>query len=152
MNDQYLQDIIRDVETELETHTMKAIPRRSFIKLTGLAGGGLVLAFQLGESNALAAQAGSSTFAPNAFVRISPDGSILIYSKNPEIGQGIKTAFPMIVAEELDADWSDVVAEQSPINQAVFGRQAAGGSRSIPSSFDELRQAGAPPLTNEVPD
>ena len=144
MRDQYLQDIIRDVETELETHQIKAIPRRSFIKLTGLAGGGLVLAFHLGEGgSALAAQAGSNTFAPNAFLRISPDGAILIYSKNPEIGQGIKTAFPMIVAEELDADWSDVVVEQSPINQALYGRQAAGGSRSIPSSWDELRRAGA---------
>lgn len=144
MRNQYLQDIIRDVETELGTHQLKAIPRRSFIKLTGLAGGGLVLAFHLGESSsALAAQEGSNTFAPNAFLRISPDGSILIYSKNPEIGQGIKTAFPMIVAEELDADWSDVVVEQSEINQALYGRQAAGGSRSIPSSWDELRRAGA---------
>ena len=144
MRDPYLQDIIRDVETELGTHKLKAIPRRSFIKLTGLAGGGLVLAFHLGKSSsALAAQEGSNTFAPNAFLRISPDGSILIYSKNPEIGQGIKTAFPMIVAEELDADWSDVVVEQSEINQALYGRQAAGGSRSIPSSWDELRRAGA---------
>ena len=144
MRDQYLQDIIREVEAELDAPKMKTIPRRSFIKLTGVAGGGLVLAFHLGEgSTALAAQAGSDTFAPNAFLRISPDGSILIYSKNPEIGQGIKTAFPMIVAEELDANWLDVVVEQSPINQAVYGRQAAGGSRSIPSSWNELRLAGA---------
>jgi isoquinoline 1-oxidoreductase beta subunit len=143
MNDQYLQDIIREVEAELETNQAQTINRRSFIKLTGLAGGGLVLAFHLGEgSSALGAQ-GESEVVLNAFVRISSDGTILIYSKNPEIGQGIKTAFPMIVAEELDANWLDVRVEQSPINQAVYGRQSAGGSRSIPSSWDELRRAGA---------
>ena len=146
MNDQYLHDMIREAEAEFvaspETRT-QAIGRRSFLKLTGLAGGGLALAFYLeGSTQAFAAQTGSD-FAPNGFIHISPDGSILIYSKNPEIGQGIKTAFPMIVAEELDADWEDVGVEQSPIDQAVYGRQSAGGSRSIPSSWDQLRQAGA---------
>ncbi|MCH8320798.1 MAG: xanthine dehydrogenase family protein molybdopterin-binding subunit [Acidobacteria bacterium] len=146
MNDQYLHDVIREAEAAFEaspeTRT-QTIGRRSFLKLTGLAGGGLALAFYLeGGTQALAAQAGRE-FAPNGFIHISPDGSILIYSKNPEIGQGIKTAFPMIIAEELDADWEDVRVEQSPIDQAVYGRQAAGGSRSIPSSWDQLRQAGA---------
>ena len=146
MNDQYLHDVIRDAEAAFEaspeTRT-QTIGRRSFLKLTGLAGGGLALAFYLeGGTQALAAQAGRE-FAPNGFIHISPDGSILIYSKNPEIGQGIKTAFPMIIAEELDADWEDVRVEQAPIDQAVYGRQAAGGSRSIPSSWDQLRQAGA---------
>ncbi len=84
-----------------------------------------------------------SDFAPNAFLRISRKGSILIYSKGPEIGQGIKTAFPLIIAEELDAKWSDVVVEQAPVNPAVYGRQSAGGSRSIPDSWDQLRRAGA---------
>ena len=146
MNDQYLHDVIRDAEAAFEaspeTRT-QTLGRRSFLKLTGLAGGGLALAFYLeGGTQALAAQA-SGEFAPNGFIHISPDGSILIYSKNPEIGQGIKTAFPMIIAEELDADWEDVRVEQAPIDQAVYGRQAAGGSRSIPSSWDQLRQAGA---------
>ena len=146
MNDQYLHDVIREAEAAFEASPesrTQTIGRRSFLKLTGLAGGGLALAFYLeGGTQALAAQAGRE-FAPNGFIHISPDGSILIYSKNPEIGQGIKTAFPMIIAEELDADWEDVRVEQSPIDQAVYGRQAAGGSRSIPSSWDQLRQAGA---------
>ncbi len=120
--------------------------RRSFLKLTGLAGGGLVLAFWMGdEATAVAAEAagGAKSFAPNAFLQIAADGTITILSKGPEIGQGIKTAFPMIIAEELDADWSKVKIEQAPINPKVFGRQSAGGSRSIPTSWDQLRQAGA---------
>lgn len=146
MNDQYLHDVIRDAEATFEADSetrTQAIGRRSFLKLTGLAGGGLALAFYLeGGTQALSAQA-AGEFAPNGFLHISPEGSILIYSKNPEIGQGIKTAFPMIIAEELDADWEDVRVEQAPINEAVYGRQSAGGSRSIPSSWDQLRQAGA---------
>ena len=144
MNDQYLRNIIRDVETELGIHQAKPMPRRSFVKLTGLAGGGLVLAFNLGENgSSLIAQTGDSTFAPNAFIRISPDGSILVYSKNPEIGQGIKTALPMIVAEELDVSWDDVIVEQAPLNTDIFKRQLAGGSQSIRQSWDALRIAGA---------
>ncbi len=107
-----------------------------------MAGGGLALAFCVG-SDAQAAGEATGDFAPNAFLRISRKGSILIYSKGPEIGQGIKTAFPLIIAEELDAKWSDVVVEQAPVNPAVYGRQSAGGSRSIPDSWDQLRRAGA---------
>jgi isoquinoline 1-oxidoreductase beta subunit len=76
-------------------------------------------------------------------VKIAPDGKITLYSKNPEIGQGIKTAFGVILAEELDAKWSDVTVEQAPINAAVYGSQFAGGSLSIPTAFTSLRQAGA---------
>ena len=118
------------------------IDRRSFLKLTGMAGGGLTLGFVLGGQTSKAASA-PSDFVPNAFLRISSKGSILIYNKGPEIGQGIKTAFPLIIAEELDALWADVVIEQAPVNPAVYGNQSAGGSRSIPSSWDQLRKAGA---------
>ena len=75
-------------------------------------------------------------FVPGAYVKIAPDGKITLYSKNPEIGQGIKTGFGVILAEELDAKWSDVTVEQSPINAAVYGAQFAGGSLSIPMNFD----------------
>lgn len=137
--DGYVRDILRAAEAQV-THT--TLDRRSFLKVVGFAGGGLVLAFYVGNRNTASAN-GVSAFAPNAFLRVSPEGTILIYSKGPEIGQGIKTAFPLIIAEELDADWSHVRVEQAPINPAVFGRQSAGGSRSIPMSWDQLRTAGA---------
>ena len=141
--DASLRELMRDIERGVAPAKLRALTldRRSFLKLTGMAGGGLVLAFQIGDAQAATNTAGD--FVPNAFLRISRKGSILIYSKGPEIGQGIKTAFPLIIAEELDAKWSDVVVEQAPVNPAVYGRQSAGGSRSIPDSWDQLRQAGA---------
>jgi isoquinoline 1-oxidoreductase beta subunit len=142
--DETLRQLIGEMESSAVSAPFRAVKldRRSFLKLTGLAGGGLVLGFAMG-SDAVAAAGGDGAFAPNAFLRIARDGSILIYSKGPEIGQGIKTAFPLIIAEELDAKWSDVKVEQAPVNPAVFGRQSAGGSRSIPDSWDQLRRAGA---------
>src|SRR5688572_2477055 len=142
--DHELRQLMGEVEAAANTRTLRAmkLDRRSFLKLTGMAGGGLLLAFHV-QTDAQAAGAASDDFAPNAFLRISRNGSILIYSKGPEIGQGIKTAFPLIIAEELDAKWSDVTVEQAPVNPAVYGRQSAGGSRSIPDSWDQLRQAGA---------
>jgi isoquinoline 1-oxidoreductase subunit beta len=118
------------------------IDRRGFLKLTGMAGGGLVLAFYMGESGTAHAN-GDKNFAPNAYVRIAPDGTVTLFAKNPEVGQGVKTSFPMIIAEELDADWNKVKVEQSAINQQLYGQQSAGGSRSIPSNWDALRKAGA---------
>jgi isoquinoline 1-oxidoreductase beta subunit len=141
--DPNLKAAMREAEGLLDDASCRKLDRRSFIKLAGLAGGGLTLGFHLGAPSVAHAQEATGDFTPNAFLSISTDGSILIYNKNPEVGQGIKTAFPMIVAEELDADWSDVVVEQSPISEAIYGRQAAGGSRSIPSSWDQLREAGA---------
>jgi isoquinoline 1-oxidoreductase subunit beta len=118
--------------------------RRGFLKLSG--GAGLVLAFTLGmpqKAARAAPAADASGFAPNAYLRIAPDGAVVIFAKNPEIGQGVKTSFPMIIAEELEADWSRVNVEQAPVNAALYGAQVAGGSRSIPSNFETLRRAGA---------
>jgi len=142
--DESLRALMQDVEAGAAALPMRAIKidRRSFLKLTGMAGGGLTLGFVLGAQQSEAANA-AADFVPNAFLRISSKGSILIYNKGPEIGQGIKTAFPLIIAEELDALWSDVVVEQAPVNPTVYGNQSAGGSRSIPASWDQLRKAGA---------
>ena len=79
----------------------------------------------------------------NSYLSISPQGIITILSPNPEVGQGIKTAFPIVVAEELDADWTKVVVEQAPLDTKKFERQVAGGSGSIPHSWKRLRTAGA---------
>ncbi len=142
-SDASLRELMRDIELGTGGGVLRAtkIDRRSFMKMTGLAGGGLVLGFCVADARAASQAAGE--FAPNAFLRISRKGSILIYSKGPEIGQGIKTAFPLIIAEELDARWSDVKVLQAPVNPKVYGRQSAGGSRSIPDSWDQLRRAGA---------
>jgi isoquinoline 1-oxidoreductase beta subunit len=138
--DAYVHEMLRAAEAQ---SPISKVSRRTFLKVTGLVGGGLVLAFYVGEKGQALAKATSKDFAPNAFLRIAPEGTITLYSKAPEIGQGIKTAFPMIIAEELDADWAHVKVEQAPINPAVYGRQSAGGSRSIPTSWDQLRRAGA---------
>jgi isoquinoline 1-oxidoreductase beta subunit len=123
--------------------TIGKIGRRSFLKLTGIAGGGLMLGVIAGRSpNANATSRGGRAFEPNAYVQITAD-AIVIYAPNPEIGQGVKTSLPMIVAEELDADWSDVRVEQSRIDAKDYGGQVAGGSRSVPLAWDALRRAGA---------
>lgn len=140
--DGYVHEMLRAAEAQA---SVAALNRRAFLKLAGLAGGGFALAFYVGEhASAVANTSGSEQgFAPNAFLRIAPDGGILIYAKSPEIGQGVKTSFPMIIAEELDADWSKVRVEQAAVNPAVYGRQSAGGSRSIPTNWEQLRRAGA---------
>jgi isoquinoline 1-oxidoreductase beta subunit len=142
--DDDIRALMRDVEGGAPSLPLRAIKidRRHFLKLTGLAGGGLTLGFFVGAEPVNAA-ATATEFVPNAFLRISSKGTITILSKGPEIGQGIKTAFPLIIAEELDANWTDVIVEQAPVNPAVYGNQSAGGSRSIPSSWDQLRKAGA---------
>jgi isoquinoline 1-oxidoreductase beta subunit len=138
-----LQALIAEVETI--SPPVATIGRRSFIKLAGFAGGGLVLAFNLNPRVARAADAHPSEQSDtlNAFVRIAPDNTVTVFSKGPEIGQGIKTAFGLIIAEELDADWKTVRVDQAPINPKVYGYQGAGGSTSIPRGWDQLRQAGA---------
>lgn len=118
------------------------LSRRTVLNLSAGATGGLLLGFRVGGGSreALAAR---GDFEPNAFLSIKPNGRITIMAKNPEIGQGVKTSLPMIIAEELDAAWSDVDVEQSPIDEEAFGVQFAGGSRSTPTNWTPLRQAGA---------
>ncbi len=119
--------------------------RRHFLKASALVGGGLVLEFTLPTHGVRAEEpvtlVGSGEL--NAYVKIASDGKITIYSANPEMGQGIKTALPMIIAEEMGARWDDVVVLQSPVDAERFGRQGAGGSTSIPRNFDLMRQVGA---------
>lgn len=123
--------------------TSSGFSRREFIRLAGI-GGSLVIAMSVmpGSASALTRKNASSS-ALNAYVEINSDGKITILAPNPEVGQGVKTSLPMIVAEELDANWDDVVIENAPIDAERFGRQFAGGSTAIPMRWDELRKMGA---------
>jgi len=119
--------------------------RRTFLKAGLAAGGGLLLEFAL---PAMPRAAAATTSAPGdallgAYVRIAPSGAVTILSKNPEIGQGIKTMLPMLIAEELDVDWDQVHIEQAPLDAEKFGRQYAGGSQATPLNWDPLRRVGA---------
>ncbi|TKR30518.1 xanthine dehydrogenase family protein molybdopterin-binding subunit [Luteimonas gilva] len=127
--------------------------RRDFLKAGAVVGGGLVIAFVVPGARrfAMAQEAGAAAaaapFAPNAFLRIGNDDRITVLLSHSEMGQGIWTALPMLVAEELDADWSKIKVEHAPAAQAyahtAFGMQMTGGSTSTWSEFDRYRQAGA---------
>jgi isoquinoline 1-oxidoreductase beta subunit len=119
------------------------LTRRSFFRVSALAGGGLMLAAQIDPIADLFAQAPASGFRPNAFITIAPDGAITLVAKNPEVGQGIKTSLPMLLAEELDVDWKDVRLEQADLDPQAYGPQNAGGSTGTPTNFEAMRSAGA---------
>ncbi len=125
--------------------TATSIDRRGFLKLTGLLGGGFVLASV--TPSLFGADANTAPLIANAelnaFVRVTPEGKIVIYSANAEMGQGIKTTLPMVIAEEMGASWSDVEVLQSPVNELLFGQQGAGGSTTVPRTWDQMRQMGA---------
>ncbi|OAI11780.1 hypothetical protein A1507_19830 [Methylomonas koyamae] len=123
--------------------------RRDFLKTSAIAGGGLVLGFYFdvasGAGKVLAKsnnQDQAGEFRPNAFIRIAPDGKVTLISKQPEIGQGIKTSLPMVIAEELEVDWQDVVIVQGDLDP-IYGSQSAGGSRSTPTNYEEFHKLGA---------
>ena len=121
--------------------------RRAFIKVSALAGGGLLVGTYLrfGNSPAFAAETPAATpanFVPNAFISIAPSGAVSLIAPNSEMGQGAKTALPMIIAEELDVAWDQVTVTQGDLNPA-YGRQFAVGSGSTPGNFAPLRHAGA---------
>ena len=125
--------------------------RRSFLKTSTVAGGGFILGFSWLAScqtadpvkEAVVKAMPKEWFDINAFLKIGDTGVVTIMSPNPEIGQNVKTAMPMIVAEELDVAWEDVVVEQAPLNTTDFTRQLAGGSQSIRQGWQGLRMAGA---------
>jgi isoquinoline 1-oxidoreductase beta subunit len=118
------------------------------MKTTSLAGGGLLIGFNLFESCKPGVEPPVDLAALdyndfNAFIKIADNGAVTIFSPNPEIGQGVKTAMPMIIAEELDVAWKDVYVQQAPLDTKNFTRQVAGGSQSIRHGWEPLRQTGA---------
>ena len=124
------------------------LDRRGFFRVSALAGGGLLLGLYAKNSSAFAAEVGQPTdatlgdFSPNAFLRISPDGTVTIVAHKPEMGQGVMTSIPMILAEELDVEWKAVTLEVGRASPA-FGGQLSGGSTSVPMSYNSMRQMGA---------
>jgi len=113
--------------------------RRQFLQFSGL---GLALTAS-GQVVHVAAEDYSGTSRLSAYITVGHDGVITIGAPNPEVGQGVNTSLPMIIAEEMDAAWSDVQVVSTPVDAAHFGAQFAGGSLSIPMRWDELRRVGA---------
>ena len=122
--------------------------RRDFLKITSLTAGGFMLGFNWLANEAKASAvvtkiAAGTDIGFNSYLSISTDGLITLFSPNPELGQNIMTSFPMVVAEELDADWSKVKVVQAALDTARFDRQSTGGSGAVPHSWKLLRTAGA---------
>lgn len=127
------------------------LSRRSFIKSTALVAGGLVVAFSIPQAKRFMGVANAAEAlplpAPNAFLRIGADDSITVMLAHSEMGQGVWTTLPMLIADELDADWSKIKVEHAPAAPAyvhtAYGIQITGGSSTTWSEFDRYRQAGA---------
>ena len=119
--------------------------RRSFLKNSTLGGSAFILSINLLQSckPSVVDTIPTETYGINAFLKIRSDGNVVIYAPNPEIGQGVRTAMPMIVAEELEIPWDRVKVKQAPLDTDLYKRQVAGGSGSIRSSYEILRKAGA---------
>lgn len=121
--------------------------RRSFLKVSAGASGGLLLGFSwlasCNPSPETVKALPKDWYRISAYLEIGENGLVKIYSPNPEIGQNVKTSMPMIVAEELDVPWQDVIVEQAALNTDWYTRQVAGGSQSIRQGWESLRMAGA---------
>ena len=132
----------------MKSSNTSTFSRRGFIKSTALAGGGMLIGFNLYTACKSEvkppidiSQLNFNDF--NAFIKISEEGKVTIFAPNPEIGQGVKTSMPMLIAEELDVSWNDVFVQQADLDTENFTRQVAGGSQSIRLGWEPLRQTGA---------
>src|SRR5215471_19312902 len=130
--------------------TKKQLDRRSFIKFSALAGGGLLVGVYAGEPTAeIFAQRGGgpggapAPVNPNVYITVHPDNTFTLIAKNPETGQGMRNALPMIIADELDVDWKQVKIQQADCNPALYGQQIEGGSTATPTNYMPMRQVGA---------
>ena len=130
--------------------TLEAINqgRRTFLKTGALAGGGLLIGFHLPLANrAGAAEAAGKDFAPNAWIRIDANDTVTLRVASSEMGQGVYTAIPMLLAEELECDWARIKVEMAPADKAytnpLIGQQLTGGSTAVRAFWTPLRQAGA---------
>jgi len=129
--------------SDVLTQDRMALSRRTLLKAGALAGGGLMLSATIPMVARAAVGGAAAEASLNAFVSIAPDNTITIVGKNPEIGQGIKTMLPMLIAEELGADWSQIKIVQGDFDPAKYGTQVAGGSFATPLNWIPMRQVGA---------
>src|SRR5262245_47161240 len=129
-------------------HTQtKELDRRSFLQVTALAGGGIIIGMYVA---ALAQGPGGGgrgpaipwSLAPADYITVNPDNTFTILAKNPETGQGVRNSLPMIIADEFDVDWTQVKIQQADLNPK-YGPQVEGGSRATPVNYDPMRQVGA---------
>ena len=118
---------------------MSPISRRDFLTAGVAAGAGLVIGFYLPHGSS---RSGKDTFAPNAYLKITPDDKVTVVVARSEMGQGVRTALPMILAEELEADWKQIAIEQAGAS-TLYGDQTTGGSASVRTTWDPMRKAGA---------
>jgi isoquinoline 1-oxidoreductase beta subunit len=120
------------------------LARRNFLKVSLAAGGGMLLTATIPTlaRAATLGKPGPDAVTLNAYLRIAPDGKVTITAKNPEVGQGVKMMLPMLIAEELDADWAAVQIEQADLDPRYPG-QTAGGSTATPLNWLPMRQVGA---------
>ena len=127
------------------THQKTSTDRRSFLKSSALAGGGLIISFTWLSSFRFAGKLNDPEqwIEINGYIKITPDNIIKILNPNPEFGQNVMTSLPMIVAEELDVDWEKVVVEMGPHDSVKLGPQFTGGSNSVRMYWKPLREAGA---------
>src|SRR5512136_2732423 len=135
-------------ERRRQMNEIRKVTRRDFLKTGALVGGGLVLGMHLsGLDSALAAATKPAVFVPNAFIRVGRDGSVTCIINHTELGQGTSTALAMLIAEELECDWTRVRMEFAPVapvyNNPAFGAQGTGGSTGTWTEFDRLRTMGA---------
>jgi len=124
---------------------MATLTRRNFLRISALAGGGVMIAGYFDPEIVLDAQipVTNPPLTAAAFITIASNGIVTLMSKNPDIGQGVKTHLPMLIAEELDVDWKDIRIQQADLDQVKYGPQNAGGSNATPTNWEPLRQVGA---------
>src|SRR5438552_1409316 len=126
------------------SHTASRVSRREFLQVTLAAGGGLLLGVRALRGAALpGAGAAAADGVLNAWIRITPDGIVTIIAQNPEIGQGVKTMLPMIIADEVDVEWKNVRIEQAGLDTVHFTGQFAGGHTATPNHWTSMRRVGA---------
>lgn len=123
---------------------MTGFNRRSFLKVSAFGAGGVLIGLQMEpEAKAQGRGAPMAPPDPHAYIKVAPDGTVTIMAKNPEVGQGIRTMLPMLIAEELDVDWKSVKIEQTDFDDKKYAAQSAGGSTGTPNNWTPMRQVGA---------